>query len=112
MGETTRCRCFCVVNLGVHPFTPGCSPPPGMGTVVVDVDDVNDVPPRFSRPEWTLDVSESLDPDNVLATLTVVDQDVTNDFAYRVSSNTNPSTFFCQTNTLFETILLILYYII
>ncbi|KAK8399372.1 hypothetical protein O3P69_003470 [Scylla paramamosain] len=56
----------------------------GTGTVVVDVDDVNDVPPRFSRPEWTLDVSESLDPDNVLATLTVVDQDVTNDFAYRV----------------------------
>ena len=73
------------MNLGVHPFTPGCSSPPGTGTVVVDVDDVNDVPPRFSRPEWTLDVSESLDPDNVLATLTVVDQDVTNDFAYRVS---------------------------
>ncbi|XP_045129934.1 putative neural-cadherin 2 isoform X2 [Portunus trituberculatus] len=59
----------------------------GTGTVVVDVDDVNDVPPRFSRPEWTLDVSESLDPDNVLATLTVVDQDVTNDFAYRVVPN-------------------------
>ncbi|XP_063876233.1 putative neural-cadherin 2 [Scylla paramamosain] len=56
----------------------------GTGTVVVDVGDVNDVPPRFSRPEWTLDVPESLDPDNVLATLTVVDQDVTNDFAYRV----------------------------
>ncbi len=48
--------------------------PPGTGTVVVDVDDVNDVPPRFSRPEWTLDVSESLEPDHVLATLTVVDQ--------------------------------------
>ncbi|XP_045130452.1 putative neural-cadherin 2 isoform X1 [Portunus trituberculatus] len=63
---------------------PPLTPPPGTGTVVVDVDDVNDVPPRFSRSEWTLDVSESLDPDNVLATLTVVDQDVTNDFAYRV----------------------------
>ncbi|KAG0716375.1 putative neural-cadherin 2 [Chionoecetes opilio] len=59
----------------------------GTGTVVVDVDDVNDVPPRFSRPEWTLDVPESLPPGNVLATLTVVDQDVTNDFAYRVIPN-------------------------
>lgn len=54
--------------------------------MVVDVDDVNDVPPRFLRPEWTLDVSESLDPDHVLATLTVVDPDTTNNFAYRVSA--------------------------
>ncbi|XP_050723500.1 putative neural-cadherin 2 isoform X2 [Eriocheir sinensis] len=59
----------------------------GTGTVVVDVDDVNDVPPRFSRPEWTLDVPESLEPDQVLATLTVVDKDVTNNFAYRVVPN-------------------------
>ncbi|XP_042213435.1 putative neural-cadherin 2 [Homarus americanus] len=56
----------------------------GTGTVVVEVQDVNDVPPRFSRPEWTLDVSESLTPDHVLATLTVVDQDVSNNFSYRV----------------------------
>lgn len=77
------------MNLSAHhPFPSphaGLPPPLGTGTVVVDVEDVNDVPPRFSRPEWTLDVSESLDPDNVLATLTVVDQDITNDFAYRVS---------------------------
>ena len=59
--------------------------PPGTGTVVVDVEDVNDVPPRFSRPEWTLDVSEKQDPDDVLATLTVVDQDVSNNFTFRVS---------------------------
>ncbi|KAK8406887.1 hypothetical protein O3P69_007442 [Scylla paramamosain] len=56
----------------------------GTGTVVVDVEDVNDVPPRFSRPEWTLDVSENQHPDDVLATLTVVDQDVTNNFTFRV----------------------------
>ncbi|XP_069195930.1 putative neural-cadherin 2 [Procambarus clarkii] len=56
----------------------------GTGTVVVDVEDINDVPPRFSRPEWTLDVSESHRPERVLATLTVVDQDVTNNFTFRV----------------------------
>ncbi|XP_050723132.1 putative neural-cadherin 2 isoform X2 [Eriocheir sinensis] len=56
----------------------------GTGTVVVDVDDVNDVSPRFSRPEWRLDVPERLDNDHVLATLTVVDPDATNVFAYRV----------------------------
>ncbi|XP_050723127.1 putative neural-cadherin 2 isoform X2 [Eriocheir sinensis] len=56
----------------------------GTGTVVVDVDDVNDVSPKFSRPQWTLDVPESLDNDHVLATLTVVDPDATNVFAYRV----------------------------
>lgn len=53
--------------------------------MVVDIEDVNDVPPRFSLPEWTLDVSESLGPDHVLATLTVVDPDATNDFAFRVT---------------------------
>nr|XP_045618163.1 putative neural-cadherin 2 [Procambarus clarkii] len=60
----------------------------GTGTVVVEVGDVNDVPPRFSRPEWTLDVSESLTRDQVLATLTVVDHDVSNNFSFRVSSPT------------------------
>ena len=58
--------------------------PTGTGTVVVDIKDVNDVPPKFSRSEWTLDVSESLGPDRVLATLTVIDPDATNDFAFRV----------------------------
>ncbi|KAK3891723.1 hypothetical protein Pcinc_004396, partial [Petrolisthes cinctipes] len=56
----------------------------GTGTVVVEVEDVNDVPPKFSRSEWKLEVSESLAPDRVLATLTVLDQDVTNNFAFRV----------------------------
>ncbi|XP_042883447.1 putative neural-cadherin 2 isoform X2 [Penaeus japonicus] len=56
----------------------------GTGTVLVEVSDVNDVPPRFSRPEWTLDVSERLAPEHVLATLTVIDQDVSNNFTFRV----------------------------
>ncbi|XP_042227979.1 putative neural-cadherin 2 isoform X2 [Homarus americanus] len=56
----------------------------GTGTVLVEVADVNDVPPRFSKPEWTLDVSESLTPDHVLATLSVVDQDISNNFTFRV----------------------------
>nr|XP_053632751.1 putative neural-cadherin 2 [Cherax quadricarinatus] len=59
----------------------------GTGTVLVEVTDVNDVPPRFSKPEWTLDVSESLTPDHVLATLSVLDQDISNNFTFRVSYN-------------------------
>ncbi|XP_071516873.1 putative neural-cadherin 2 isoform X2 [Panulirus ornatus] len=56
----------------------------GTGTVVVEMEDVNDVPPRFLRPEWTLDVPESRDSNHVLATLTVVDPDVSNNFSFRV----------------------------
>nr|XP_053637261.1 putative neural-cadherin 2 [Cherax quadricarinatus] len=56
----------------------------GTGTVVIDVEDVNDVPPRFSQPEWTLKVSENLTPDDVLATLTVQDTDISNYFTFRV----------------------------
>ncbi|XP_071516734.1 putative neural-cadherin 2 [Panulirus ornatus] len=56
----------------------------GTGTVLVEVTDVNDVLPKFSRSEWTLDVSENLTPDDPLATLTVVDLDVSNNFAFRV----------------------------
>ncbi|KAK8730326.1 hypothetical protein OTU49_008218, partial [Cherax quadricarinatus] len=56
----------------------------GTGTVVVDVEDINDVPPRFSRPEWSLDVSENHPVERVLATLTVVDHDISNNFTFRV----------------------------
>lgn len=62
-----------------------CLIPPGTGTVVVEVGDVNDVPPRFFQPQWTLDVPEGLPTDHVLAILTVGDQDVTNNFFFRVS---------------------------
>ena len=47
--------------------------------------DENDVPPRFARPEWTLEVPEALPLDTVLASLTVFDPDVYNNFSYRVS---------------------------
>ncbi|KAK3879098.1 hypothetical protein Pcinc_016307 [Petrolisthes cinctipes] len=56
----------------------------GTGTVLVEVEDVNDVPPRFSRPEWSLSVPERQEARRVLATLTVVDQDTTNQFIFRV----------------------------
>ncbi|XP_069183734.1 putative neural-cadherin 2 isoform X2 [Procambarus clarkii] len=56
----------------------------GTGTVLVEVTDVNDVPPRFSMKEWTLEVPESLTPDHVLATLTVLDQDTSNNFTFMV----------------------------
>ncbi|KAK4314242.1 hypothetical protein Pmani_014396 [Petrolisthes manimaculis] len=56
----------------------------GTGTVVVEVEDVNDMPPRFSKSEWDVEVVESLTPKHVLATLTVVDLDLTNNFAFRI----------------------------
>lgn len=72
------------VSLGLT--TASQSPPPsGTGTVVVEVEDVNDVPPRFSRPEWTFEVLEGQSPDHVLGTLTVLDQDISNDFVFQVS---------------------------
>lgn len=62
-------------------FFPGT----GTGTVLVQVQDVNDVSPKFSQPEWDLEVPESPSPSPVLATLTVLDPDTTNIFAFRVS---------------------------
>ncbi|XP_045113360.1 putative neural-cadherin 2 isoform X2 [Portunus trituberculatus] len=56
----------------------------GTGTVLVEVQDVNDVSPKFSQPEWDLEVPESPSPSSVLATLTVLDPDITNTFAFRV----------------------------
>ena len=47
--------------------------------------DVNDEAPRFSVAEWSLDVREGNPPGQVLASLTVIDPDTCNDFAFRVS---------------------------
>ena len=52
---------------------------------MVKVSDVNDVPPKFSKQEWTVEVNEELPEDTILASLQVIDPDVVNDFSYRVS---------------------------
>ena len=57
----------------------------GSCTVEVSVGDENDMPPRWSRREWTVEVEEEKPLDQVLATLTVKDADVENDFKFRVS---------------------------
>ncbi|XP_047482155.1 putative neural-cadherin 2 [Penaeus chinensis] len=56
----------------------------GTGTVLVRVGDENDVSPRFSRREWQVTVHESVTANTSLATLTVLDPDASNDFAFRV----------------------------
>ncbi|XP_050686791.1 putative neural-cadherin 2 isoform X2 [Eriocheir sinensis] len=56
----------------------------GTGTVLVEVQDVNDVPPKFMQPEWSLEVPESPDAAPLLAAFTVLDPDDTNAFAFRV----------------------------
>ncbi|ROT68712.1 neural-cadherin-like [Penaeus vannamei] len=56
----------------------------GTGTVLVRVGDENDVSPRFSKREWRVTVHESVAANTSLATLTVLDPDASNDFAFRV----------------------------
>ena len=62
-----------------------CCLPPGTCTVIVEVRDVNDVPPRWAYPEWALQVPEGQPLETVLATLPVTDPDRANKLAYRVS---------------------------
>ena len=57
----------------------------GTSTVLVSVADENDVPPKFAKQEWTVEIKEELEPSTVLASLSVIDPDVRNNFAYRVS---------------------------
>lgn len=47
--------------------------------------DENDVPPRWGRAEWSVEVDEEQPLDRVLAALTVKDPDTHNSLAYRVS---------------------------
>ncbi|KAG0720991.1 putative neural-cadherin 2 [Chionoecetes opilio] len=58
----------------------------GTSTVEVEVSDINDEAPRFSMAEWFLDVREGHPPEQSLASLTVIDPDTFNDFAFRVSA--------------------------
>lgn len=58
----------------------------------VEVSDVNDEAPRFSVAEWFLDVREGHPPGLPIASLSVIDPDTFNDFAFRVSENLTPNT--------------------
>jgi len=53
---------------------------------IVEVVDENDVPPKWSRHDWLIEVEERDEVDTNLAFLTVKDPDVYNDFHFRVSS--------------------------
>ena len=54
--------------------------------MLVEVEDINDVPPRWSSTEWTVEVEEGQPASTILATFSVSDPDITNDLAFRVST--------------------------
>lgn len=54
--------------------------------------DVNDMPPRFVKEEWVTEVDETDGetlPENAILTVTVHDDDETNDFYYKVQCFVN-----------------------
>ena len=51
----------------------------------MSIEDENDVAPKFARKEWDLAIAEGQSTDTILASLTVLDPDLTNNFAYEVS---------------------------
>ncbi|XP_066976565.1 neural-cadherin-like isoform X1 [Macrobrachium rosenbergii] len=59
----------------------------GTGTVSIQVQDINDRPPRFTKDEWVIETDEtdSLSlPTEPILTVTVYDEDENNTFAYKV----------------------------
>jgi hypothetical protein len=59
----------------------------GTGTASIRVKDVNDMPPKFSKDEWHTEVDETegtILPDVPILTVTVLDEDETNKFHYKV----------------------------
>ncbi|CAL4068263.1 unnamed protein product, partial [Meganyctiphanes norvegica] len=56
----------------------------GTGTVLVHISDENDVPPRFSRPEWIVELKENHNIAEPFATIYVIDKDMSNNFTFRV----------------------------
>lgn len=60
---------------------------PGTGSVYVMVEDENDVLPKFSSSFWHVEVEERINEGEVVALLTLEDEDISNDFHYRVSLN-------------------------
>lgn len=62
----------------------------GTGTASIRVKDVNDMPPHFTKDEWFAEIDETVDnqlPDTPILTVTVHDEDETNDFQYKVIKN-------------------------
>ena len=53
--------------------------------MIVRVTDQNDVPPRWGKSEWTVEVMEGNPVGEILATLTIKDPDTNNNMAFRVS---------------------------
>lgn len=59
----------------------------GTGTASIRVKDINDMPPQFTKDEWTTEVDETQGPnlpEMPILTVTVHDEDETNKFQYKV----------------------------
>ncbi|XP_035701024.1 neural-cadherin isoform X3 [Folsomia candida] len=62
----------------------------GTGTASIRVKDINDMPPHFTKDEWFTEVDEtegSTLPDTPILTVTVHDEDETNNFQFKVLEN-------------------------
>lgn len=60
----------------------------GTGTASIRVTDVNDRPPQFTKDEWITEVLETNGttlPSEPILTVTVLDEDLYNDFYYKVA---------------------------
>ncbi|KAF2365021.1 Laminin G domain [Trinorchestia longiramus] len=62
----------------------------GTGSVVILVEDENDALPVFSSPIWRVEVPENVEPHTPIGLLSVDDDDITNQFSYRVVPNSGP----------------------
>lgn len=62
----------------------------GTGTASIRVKDLNDMPPRFTKDEWFVEVEETESGkvlDEPILTVTVNDEDEINDFQYKIIEN-------------------------
>ena len=66
----------------------------GTGTATIRVKDINDMPPQFTKSEWYTEVDETeglVLPEAPILTVTVLDEDETNKFHYKVNSSSTIS---------------------
>lgn len=62
----------------------------GTGTASIRIQDINDMPPHFTKDEWITEVEETDEvnlPESPILTVTVQDEDETNFFSYKVVEN-------------------------